>query len=268
MTTKRIPAAVQHPQPGDAETDDLSIEYPDSDGEPMAENDYQFTVMTEIIHSLRQWYRDSPDVYVAGDMLVYYRMNDNRTRVAPDIFVVLGASGKHPRYSWLVWREGKAPDFVMEIASPGTWRRDIVEKRDIYEAMGVREYWRFDPTGECFTPRLGGERLADGEYRPVELPPEAGGILRGRSEVLGLDICAFPGPNLRLYHPPSGRWLRTHHEAEAALQEAEATLREEAAARQGAESALQRETAARQSAENELQRLREQMRALQPENPE
>ena len=100
---------------------------------------------------MRVRFIDHADVYVAGDMLVYYQMNDNTVSVAPDIFAVFGATGNHPRDSWLVWREGKAPDFVMEMASPSTWERDVGEKRDIYAAMGVTEYWRFDPTGQCFT---------------------------------------------------------------------------------------------------------------------
>ena len=153
MTTRRTLADIKHP-PRQDEKDDLSIEYPSSDGERMAETDFQYTAMTETIATLRQWFEDHNDVYVAGDMLMYYRMNDNETRVAPDIFVVLGAAGNHRRHSWLVWREGKVPDFVMELASIGTWRRDVTVKRDIYAGMGVTEYWRFDPAGECFIPEL------------------------------------------------------------------------------------------------------------------
>ena len=152
-------------------------------------------------------------------------MNDNATRVAPDVFVVFGASGKHLRDSWIVWREGTAPDFVMEVASPSTWRRDAEEKRDIYAEMRVTEYWRFDPTGEHFTPQLVGERLSAGEYHQIPLETEGGGIMRGHSAVLGLDICVRPGLDLRLYDPASGQWLRTHRESEEALQAAEDEVR-------------------------------------------
>jgi Uma2 family endonuclease len=103
--------------------------------------------------------------------------------------------------------------------------------------MGVTEYWRFDPTGEYFTPQLVGERLSEGEYQPITLETDGEGILRGRSNVLGLDICARPGLELRLYAPESGQWLRTHQESEEALQ----------------------------SAEEEVRRLREQLRDLQSE---
>ena len=217
MTANRTPAALKSASGGpheDAE-DDLSIEYPSSDGEPMAETDFQYVPLTDTVAAaLHNWFIDRTDVYVAGDMLVYYRMNDNTTRVAPDVYAVFGAVGNYRRHSWLVWREGKAPDFVLEIASPSTWRRDVTEKRDIYAGMGVTEYWRFDPTGGCFTPALAGERLAGGEYRPIPLETDEGhiqgmGILRGRSAVLGLDICVLPGLELRLYDPASGQWLLT-----------------------------------------------------------
>ena len=241
MTTERMPATTKHP-PREDTVDDLSIEYPDSDGEPMAEDDAQLTAMIDAISSLREWFDSREDVYVGGDMLMYYRMNDNETRVAPDVFVVVGVSSKHKRRSWIVWREGMPPDFVMEMASGSTWRRDMREKRDIYAEMGVTEYWRFDPSGSYFAPPLIGERLEDGEY--TEMPVAAGGdgILRGHSSILGLDLCVLPDGNLRLYDPASGQWLRTHHDSEEALRSTEDALR---------------------AAEEENRRLLEQLRELQ-----
>ena len=241
MVTKRTQPAITQPPYEEAE-DDLSIEYPSSDGEPMSENQWQYAAMTDTVSALANHFAHRPDVFVAGDLLVYYRMNDNATRVAPDVFVVFGATDKNLRDSWIVWREGRAPDFVMEVASPSTWQRDAAEKRDIYAAMGVSEYWRYDPTGSFFSPELVGERLVGGEYQPIGVTTDSDNILRGRSEVLGLDICARPGLVLRLYDPEGDQWLRTHRESEEALQAAEA---------------------GRQAAEEEITRLREQLRGLQ-----
>ena len=237
MSAEPTPRSIKHP-PG--EIDDMSIVYPDSDGEPMAENDHQLTAMVDAISTLRAWYADREDVYPGGDMHIYYRMNDNETRVAPDVFVVFGVESRHKRDSWIVWREGKAPDVVMELASGSTWRRDMREKRDIYAEMGVAEYWRFDPTSNYFFPPLIGERLGDGEYITIELTTNSDGLSRGYSAVLGLELCALPDGNLRFYDPVSRQWLRTHGE--------------EAAARQATE-------AARQAAEEEMRILREQLRA-------
>jgi Uma2 family endonuclease len=219
------------------ETEDPNICYPDTDGEPLAETEFQFNPLTEMVHALRVHYEDRSDVYVAGDMFVYYRMNDAGASVAPDVFAVFGVD-KHTRRSYMVWREGKAPDFVMEIASEGTYDRDIGEKREIYMAIGVMEYWRFDPLRECFDPPLAGERLVSGRYEPIPVGEDADGILRGYSALLGLDICVVDDL-LRLYDPIDRNWLRNLSEAEAARTEAEAARTEAEAARTEAETTLQ-----------------------------
>ena len=252
MTAERSPTSTKIPRYNLAE-DDLSIVYPDSDGEPMAENEEQLYAMIDAITTLREWYANREDVHVGGDLLIYYRMNDNETRVAPDVFVAFG-SDKARRLSWIVWREGKAPDIVMELASGSTWRRDMREKRDIYAAMGVTEYWRFDPSSNYFFPPLVGETLIDGEYTRIELISGGDGSHRGFSAVLGLDVCALPDGNLRLYDPLSQQWLRTHAESEAALREAEASAA--------------REMAARQAAEEELRLLREELQRYRSEPPD
>ncbi len=204
--------------------DDPDIFYPSSDGEPLAESDLQFTPLTQTVHMLRHYYRDQSDVYVAGNLLLYYRMNDNEVRVAPDVMVVFGVEG-YPRDSYVVWREdGKPPDFVMEIASPSTYSRDITEKRAIYAALNVTEYWRFDPTGNLFTLALEGEQLVDGEYQPIPIAPDEDGILRGHSAVLELDICVRLELELKLYDPTTGVWLRNLNEAENALSETQGAL--------------------------------------------
>ena len=224
------------------EVDDLTIEYPSSDGEPMAESEWQYTPLTETVSTLRVRYHERDDVYVGGDMLIYYRMNRNDASVAPDVFVAFGATGTHRRDSWLVWREGRAPDFIMEIASSSTWRRDANEKRRTYADLGVKEYVRFDPTGRYFTPALVMETLDGTEYREKPLTTDDAGILRGNSAVLELDICVTPALELRLYDPATGEWLRTHQESEAARRV---------------------ETEARRAAEAENARLREQLLRLQ-----
>ena len=223
--------------------DDPDIYYPESDGQPMAETDAQFYPLTETVLALRQRYADRDDVYVSGDLLVYYRMNDNTVRLAPDVFVVFGIDD-HLRSSYIIWREeGKTPDFVLEIASPGTYVRDMTEKRALYAALGVTEYWRFDPTGQLFTPALVGERLAeDGEYEPIEVGMGDDGMLRGYSDVLGLDVCQRPDGDLRMFDPETQTWL-SH-------------LAEEVAARQAAEAARDEAEAARSEARNRTERSR------------
>ena len=194
--------------------DDPDILYPSSDGEPLAESDLQFTPLTETVHVLRQRYRERSDVYVAGNLLLYYRMNDNEVRVAPDVMVVFGVE------------DGKIPDFVMEIASPGTYSRDVTDKRDVYAGLGVAEYWRFDPTGNLFTPALEGDRLTGGAYQPIAVETDDAGVLRGHSEILALDVCVQPELELRLYDPSEGTWLLNLDETSDALAETQDALAE------------------------------------------
>ena len=218
-----------------ADFDDLTIEYPEEDGEPLAESDFQFIPLTYAVSALRARYANREDIYVAGNMLLYYRMNAPDASVGPDVFVVIGARGNHKRRSWFTWREGAAPAFVMEIASDSTWRYDETGKRAIYAEIGVTEYWRFDPTGECFSPALMGERLVDGVYQPIEVAEDEGGILRGHSDALMLDLCVLPDLELRLYDPEQGEWLLDYNEERDARQAAESQAQTERDARQAAE---------------------------------
>ncbi len=252
------------------EEEDLSIHYPDSDGEPLAESDYQFYPLTDTVRALGLHFANRPDVYVAGNMLVYYRVNEVNARLAPDVFVVFGVDD-HLRRSYFVWREGKAPDFVMEIASESTVNNDTGEKRDRYAELGVSEYWRFDPTGECLEPPLQCDLLEDGQYRPMELSLDPDGTIRGHSQLLGLDIYATPGEGrLRLYDPVKESWLRNLPESEAALQAAEdahtvtvASLLLAEAARDAAEAAQVSAEAAKASAEAERDAAQERIRQLE-----
>ena len=218
-----------------ADFDDLTIEYPEEDGEPLAETDFQYIPLTYTVASLRARYASREDIYVAGNMLIYYRMNVPEACVAPDVYAVIGARGNHKRRSWFTWREGAVPAFVLEVASESTWRYDAAGKRAIYAEIGVTEYWRFDPTGECFSPALIGERLVDGAYQPIEVAYDKDGILRGHSDVLGLDLCALPNLDLRLYDPERDEWLLDYSEEQAARQAAELQAQTERDARQAAE---------------------------------
>ncbi len=118
--------------------------------------------------------------------------------------------------------QGKAPEFVLEVASPNTSRNDEAGKQVGYEAFGVREYWRFDPKGgRRYRQGIAGDRLVDGEYHPVDIDSD-GADSWGHSEVLGLALCWVDG-NLRWWNTASGEYLRNQYELDdelAAEQEA------------------------------------------------
>ncbi len=205
-----------------------SIIYPDTDGQPMAENDWQRELIVDSIQVLEEYYQNRRDVYVSGDLLVYYREGNPRLRVAPDVLVVHGVE-KKKRKSYLIWKERKAPDLVIEIASDSTWLRDLTEKSVLYHDMGVREYFLFDSTGERFGPLLAMKRR-NGDRLEEEEPDERGRIV---SEVLGLELGESEG-RLRFYLPGRAEPLptpRERAEKEAARAEKEAARAEKEAAR-------------------------------------
>ncbi len=100
------------------------IEYPTTDGKPMAETDLHRREMTDIIQELEDFFADRPRVYVSGNLLLYYEEGNPRKHVAPDTLVALDVPKEPNREYYLVWKEGKAPDFVAEITSKSTRRED------------------------------------------------------------------------------------------------------------------------------------------------
>lgn len=164
------------------------VAYPESDGRPVAENSRQFWSLTDFASTLKIWFRDREDAYVGGDTLLYYVEGDPKQRIAPDVYAVFGVPGMEDLDSYRVWDVGKAPDFVLEVASPGTDRRDRVRKPRIYAQIGVSEYWRFDPDDDLLMPQLSGHRLVAGRYERLPMVVSTDGAVVSRSPVLGLDL--------------------------------------------------------------------------------
>ena len=123
------------------------------------------------------------------------------------------------QWGYAIETQGKPPDFVLEVASPHTYRNDIGPKRTGYQAYGVPEYWRYDGSGGQYYPQaLAGDRLVDGEYQPVSMQSE-GNSHWGHSEVLGLTLC-WEDHKLRFWDPVQELYLTTHaEEADARLAE-------------------------------------------------
>ena len=212
----------------------VEVEYPSSDGKPLAENDAQLAAILYGVGALRVRYAAHRDVYVSGDLLVYYEEGNPRASVAPDVFVVFGVEDRE-RMSYRVWEEGKGPDFVLEVASPSTWREDVGRKRDVYAELGVKEYWLYDPTEEHLKAALWGYRLVGEGYERQPLVESVDGTQSLYSETLGLDLWA-KGGKLRFREPETGLDLLSHHEEHDRAEREAAARQREAAARRAAEA--------------------------------
>jgi Uma2 family endonuclease len=143
------------------------IFYPSSDGEPLAESyDHLYVIMTTLAMLLA--HLKGQQATVLADQFLYYAQGFPRLRVAPDVMVIFDVE-PGGRDNYKIWEEGRVPSVIFEMTSPGTRNKDDVEKKHLYESLGVTEYWQFDPRGEWIPEQLRGFRL-QGDEEPVYVP--------------------------------------------------------------------------------------------------
>ena len=243
-----------------------AIEYPESDGKPMAETDIHIDTIIDLREALVEHFSDDPQVYVSGNLLIYYVEGNPKQRVAPDVFFVRGVP-KHRRRVYFLWEEGVAPSVVFEISSRGTYLEDLQKKWQLYAQLGISEYYLYDPEYDYLKESFIAYRLKDGVLEEVPVPD---GMIH--SPALGLDL-VDTGQSLRLRNPQTGLFLPTPAErhvmlgqAEVARLQAEERAQAESAARLQAEERVQAESAARLQAEAETARLREELKQLRTQS--
>jgi Uma2 family endonuclease len=169
-----------------------SIEYPDSDGLPMADNTVQYEWIVTIKGGVDALFADDPNVFVAGDLLWYPVEGDPFTRIGPDVLVAFGRP-KGDRGSYKQWEEGNLPpQVIFEILSPGNRPGEMERKFQFYQRFGVEEYYIYDPDDGSLQ---GWRRVED---RLDEVPLMAGFV----SPRLGIRFNPGEGPkNLRIFGP-------------------------------------------------------------------
>ena len=200
---------------------------------------------------------------VGADAVMPYMEGQRQRLLVPDLLVALRAAEDPTRRSYKLWEE-PTPDFVLEALSPSSERRDLVDKRALYQSLGVPEYWLFDETGTSLLDDsdvplgelLVGYRLRGGKYE--RLRANAAGRLP--SAALGLELCVREGV-LRFFDPVAGEFLRNLDESErervAADQRAEAERRDKEAERRERVAADRRAEAERRRADDAERRIAE-----------
>ena len=163
-----------------------AVEYPE--GHWIAQSVWHGDAVRLATEALHHQFRDRDDVLVAMELVIYYKRGDNRAWLQPDVQVVFGVGRGGNRRTFKVWEQGKAPDFVLEVASPSTAENDAGHKAREYLGIGVREYWRLDPEGTMMGMPLEGYRARGGRYVRVESVERRGGVAYQRSRVLGLEL--------------------------------------------------------------------------------
>ncbi len=225
------------------QTDDITLVYPDSDGQPISDNTLQFRWIAMLKAGLDA---RTPDAFVAGDLLWYPVEGQPWVRVAPDVLVAFGRP-KGYRGSYKQWEEaGVAPQVVFEIRSPSNTGPKMAEKRQFYEDYGVREYYDYDPDRNILRGWLRGS---------VGLEPISE-LNDWTSPLLGIRF--QPGePELVVLHrdnTPFVDMIALHEQRDAARSQAEFERRRADRERERTETERQRAETERERAETAHQR--------------
>merc|ERR1712054_354196 len=215
------------------------IIYPSSDGEPVAETYIHLYAILTTLEVLKQ-YLSGQQGTVLANQFMYYSQGLPRMRVAPDVMVIFNVE-PGGRDNYKIWEEKEVPQVIFEMTSPGTKNQDQEFKKTLYEQLGVKEYWLFDPKGEWIPEQLKGYRLRNTVYEVIE---------DNRSEPLQLQL-KVEGQLIGFYREDTGKKLLIPEELATALQEKETELQEK-------ETELQQEKQKLSEMEAMLEKYRQQ----------
>ncbi|MBW4640436.1 MAG: Uma2 family endonuclease [Gloeocapsa sp. UFS-A4-WI-NPMV-4B04] len=224
-------------------TSEQEIIYPDSDGQPMADNTKQFRWIVTIKEGLEWLFQNDPNVFVAGDLLWYPTEGNNVIRAAPDAMVIFGRP-KGDRGSYQQWKEGNiAPQIVFEIRSPGNTQTEMDKKLVFYDRYGVEEYYLYDPDKGDLSGWLRTEERLD----VIEQ------MFSWVSPRLGIKF-EMAGTELQLYRP-DGEKFATYVQLAALREQAQHQLEQERIDKEQAQQQLEQERDRTQKLAARLQEL-------------
>ena len=236
----------------------IGLEFDPNEREPLPDAMYQEPTIEEFMYLLRNRLAiilGRRDVFISSNTFICYDRSNLNVRIGPDCYVAFGvdAAAIRDRRLYLPWEAGKFPDFVLEVASESTAENDMGNKREIYEMLGVGEYWRFDASGsDYYGEPMIGERLVNSRYQRFELSHEIDGPIRGYSPALDLRLsweADFEGRGwLFFYDPETGQRLESYT----------TVVETRRAAEERADAAEERANAAERELREQLRRLREQ----------
>ena len=186
------------------------VHYPDSDGKPMADNTVQFDWISLVKWNLEHQFAADPNVFVAGDHLIYPEEGNAKLRQAPDVYVAFGRP-KGDRGSYKVWEEGGVfPQVVFEVWSPNNRFQQMQDKQDFYEQYGAEEYYVLYPEFPAYAE---GWTRQGGKFARV---PDMNGWVSPR-----LGVRFTVQPEQLAVHGPDGRRFLTPAEIAAERDAAE-----------------------------------------------
>jgi Uma2 family endonuclease len=236
------------------------IDYPETDGKPMAENTLQLQWIVTLYDNLATLYADNPDVFVGGDQLWYPVEGRPDIVTAPDVYVIFGRPKGH-RSSYKQWEEGNVPmTVVFEVLSPGNTQQEMADKQAFYDEYGVEEYYLYDPDANRLQVFLRhGEVLRRERMVQDHVSPRLG--IRFDLSTPEMTVYVPDGTPCRSFQDVADAEKHARQQAEASArlaalerQRADDATRQQEQQRQRADEARQREEQALQQAEAATQR--------------
>ena len=254
MTTTRpadLPVAADPAQP--FRLPDIPEKHPDD------MTSFQHLAATGNVSNVAQYLGNAETTIVSGERYIVpgpaYVASESRY---PDLLVAFDVdpAAYQARNGYVVSEQGKAPDFVLEVASRHTASDDLGVKKDYYERIGVGELWLFDSEGEFYRFTLRGYRLVDGRYEEIPTPEVSPGAFQGYSPALNLNLRAADG-YLGWHDPATGEHIPTLISERVRAERERAGRVREAVRAETAEARAETAEARAQELEAELSRLRE-----------
>lgn len=193
------------------------IFYPEQRTDDMGETSIHIKLIADFLNILKLYFKNREDVFLSGNMNLYYEEGNPKKWYAPDLLVAFGVPNRE-RSSYQVWKEKVFPQVIFEVASGSTWKEDVGEKYEIYELFGVEEYYILDPElARLPAPLMAFHRQGE---RLLAAPVNDDRIFSPR---LGLEIVRTAN-NFRLFNPQTNEFLRTLEESESEVEKLKAEI--------------------------------------------
>ncbi len=193
------------------------VYYPEEREDDMGETSIHISLLANLLNILKFYFKEREDVFLSGNMNLYYQEGNPYKWFAPDLLVAFGVP-KVERSSYLLWREEVFPQVIFEIASDKTWRKDVIEKFGMYEKFGAEEYYILDSEFAFLSAPLMAFHRKGGKLVEVEITDD-----KVFSPRLGLEIVRTEN-TFRLFNPDTNEFLRTLEESENEVEKLKAEI--------------------------------------------
>ena len=192
------------------------VSYPESDGKLMGETAFHIKLIINLFQTLETYFLSKTDVCIIADMMFYYQEDNPQKCISPDVMVVKGV-GNYLRRVFKLWEEN-VPEVIFEISSRKTWQDDLQKKYTLYENLGVKEYYVFDPEYDYLPEPFLAYHLKGNAFKQIK-------VKKGRvfSPSLNLEI-VDTGKTLRLYNLETENFLPTMEELQTEVRKLKAEL--------------------------------------------